>query len=177
MTSKKTVFFAGATGLLGQNATPLLADRYKFFPAGLRRRVEHRDFVALDLVDEQETAELLDRIRPDVIVQAVALTNVDLCEENPAQAYDVNVRTTKNLTSWLVEESPDTHFVYISTDQVYDGPGEHIEDVVFPCNVYALTKLWAEDVARTAPRHLVLRTNFFGLGINGPMGLAAWFID
>lgn len=176
-TSQKSVFFAGATGLLGQNAGPLMTDRFRFIPAGLRRRVDHRDFVAIDLEDGPKTAELLRRLRPEVIVQAVAQTNVDACEENQARAYEVNVATTKNLTSWLAEESPGTHFVYISTDQVYDGPGEHVEDVVSPCNVYALTKLWAEDLARTLPRHLILRTNFFGLGTNGSMGLVAWLID
>jgi dTDP-4-dehydrorhamnose reductase len=77
----------------------------------------------------------------------------------------------------VAERRPATTLVYISTDQVYDGPGEHGEDVVAPCNVYGLTKLWGEDLCRRLPRHLVLRTNFFAIGAGPAVGLAAWLID
>ena len=51
---------------------------------------------------------------------------------------------------------------YVSTDQVYSGTGLHREDVVGPVNVYGLVKHSAELASALAPRHLILRTNFYG---------------
>ena len=117
---------------------------------------------------------MLEEVRPNVIVHLAALTNVDLCEKEPDRAYRLNVRATQTLVDWCREQAPDVYFVYISTDQVYDAPGPSSEDQVQPKNVYALTKLWAEDHAKRLARHCILRVNFFSDGYAADKGLISW---
>lgn len=127
--------------------------------------------IQCDLRDPLAVRSLLDIYDPDLIVHLAALTNVDECEQAPVEAYESNVRATQNLIDDLVHRSSKTHFIYVSTDQVYDAPGPSSEDGVRPGNIYALTKLWGEDHARRLSNSLVLRVNFYC----GPeAGLVGW---
>jgi dTDP-4-dehydrorhamnose reductase len=176
MTTDTRVLITGATGLLCADVVPILSDGFECFPVGFTQTLAHPNFRHADLKDVEETWRLLDEIVPDVIIHAAALANVDQCEKEPQLAHALTVQTTKNLTDWINLRSPDCLMMYISTDQVYAGDGPHSEDNVSPRNVYALTKLWAEDITRTTNRHLVLRTNFFGLGTGDSGGFANWLI-
>ncbi|NCC33960.1 MAG: NAD-dependent epimerase/dehydratase family protein, partial [Chloroflexia bacterium] len=117
---------------------------------------------------------LLDETAPEVIVNLVAMTNVDTCEKNPQAAYRANVLPVELLCDRLGETA--CHLVQVSTDQVYDGPGPHIEDRVDPCNVYALSKYAAELVA-TGAGGTILRTNFVGRShLPGRVAFSDWLV-
>jgi dTDP-4-dehydrorhamnose reductase len=153
------VLVTGATGLLGSSLVPLLAARgHEVVPHGFRAAPSGG--VQADLRDPAATAAMLDAARPDCIVNLAALTNVDACETDPQAAYLLNVRPVENLVQWL-REHPGCHLVHISTDQLYDGPGPHVESDLTIRNTYALSKLAAELAAGAVPS-TVLRTNFFG---------------
>lgn len=111
--------------------------------------------------DSQAWESVLVRERPDVIVNLAAATDVNHCEARPQWAYDANVGPVIGLRRAAGKCGQDPHLVHISTDQIYDGEGPHREDAVRPCNVYGLSKLAGELVAREIPS-TVLRTNFFG---------------
>ncbi len=152
------VLVAGATGLLGAVLVPEL------------RRLGHRVTahghhsaadVQADLGDAAQTAALLERLQPDVIVNLVALTDVDRCEAEPRQAYSLNVGSVERIADWVSRSRPRCHLVHISTDQLYDGPGPHDEDALCIRNAYAMSKRTAELAAATVDA-TVLRTNFFG---------------
>jgi dTDP-4-dehydrorhamnose reductase len=177
MTSDKRILITGATGLLCADVVPVLSEKFDCVPTGFSQTLAHPNFRHANLRDANETCELLEQVLPDVIIHTAALANVDQCEKEPYLAHALTVQTTKNLTDWINTRSPDCLLVYISSDQVYAGDGPHSEDNVSPRNVYALTKLWAEDIARTTNRHLVLRTNFFGLGAEKSGGFANWLIN
>jgi dTDP-4-dehydrorhamnose reductase len=68
-----------------------------------------------------------------------------------------NVEATRH----LVELSEDTRVVFLSTDLVFDGAkgGYTEDDAVHPLSVYAETKVEAESLVRTHPRHLIVRTS------------------
>lgn len=166
------ILLTGATGQLGSALRrPLQACGEV---VALARSVRQDGGHAVDLTEEDAARAVLDEVAPDAVVHLAALTNVDLCERAPEQAYRLNVRATQMLADWCRERRRDARFVYISTDQVYDGLGPHPEDRVSPKNVYALTKLWGEDHARRLGRHCVLRVNFFSGGAAGDKGLVAW---
>lgn len=172
------VLVTGATGLLGQYLIPAVDRHARCFPVGRTRLPSHPDAISVDLADRREIARVLDEIRPDAIIHAAALTDVDACEERPRDAYRANVQTTRNLVAWAARREGGCRFVYISTDQVYDGDGPHSEIDADPPNIYGMTKLWAEDLVRTLSRSLVLRTNFVALGPSDrPSGLVAWLVD
>jgi dTDP-4-dehydrorhamnose reductase len=113
--------------------------------------------------DSDKLIELIRLEEVDIIINLVALTDVDFCEENLQEAYRANVGVVEAIVQ-SIERSPSglqPHLVQISSDQVYDEEGPHTEDHVDPCNVYALSKLAGEYVAAKVGA-TIIRTNFFG---------------
>jgi dTDP-4-dehydrorhamnose reductase len=154
------ILVTGATGLLGSSLVPLLKARGH---AVTRHGFSAAADVNADLCDAAATAAMLERARPDCIVNLAALTNVDTCEARPQQAYLLNVATVENLCRWMRRAAPHCHLVQLSTDQVYDGAGPHRESEVTISNTYAFSKIAAELAAAGVPS-TVLRSNFFGPG-------------
>ena len=117
----------------------------------------------LDLTNAANVQHALRLYKPDVVVHAAAYTNVKGAETDKAACWQVNVEGTRNLVRALENTEKDTLLIHISTDYVFYGDtGNYAEDdPVGPVrNYYALSKLVAEEVARLAPRHLVIRTSF-----------------
>ena len=115
-----------------------------------------------DLSNLQGLAETVQRVRPDVIVNAAAHTAVDKAESEPELARTLNAlapgvlaQEAHKLGAWLV---------HYSTDYVFDGSGSTpwLEtDVPAPLSVYGRTKLEGEQLIQAAcPRHLIFRTSW-----------------
>jgi len=111
----------------------------------------------VDLRDDAAVARLFATGRPQLILHCAALSRVGDCETNPELAEAVNVHATRHLSE-LGAEIP---LVFFSTDLVFDGvKGAYQEsDPVNPVNVYAETKVRAEEVVLKNPRHFVVRTS------------------
>lgn len=150
----------GATGMLGSSLHPyLLGCGHEVLTAG---RSESADF----LFSGSSTVPILYRelikIKPEVIVNLIAATNVDQCEKFPEMAYELNSEMTKSIAlASRSHKSHSPHIIHISSDQVYSGPGPHLESRPNPCNSYGASKLagerWVLEAGGT-----VLRTNFVG---------------
>ncbi|MBN2319701.1 MAG: dTDP-4-dehydrorhamnose reductase [Acidobacteria bacterium] len=113
----------------------------------------------------------LDRIRdfrPEVIVNAAALTHVDYCETHEAEAVRINGEGAGNLAK--AADSSGALLVHYSTDYVFDGlkPGPYLEgDAPNPLSVYGKSKLLGEErVRKHCPNHLILRISWL-FGPNG----------
>lgn len=152
------ILILGATGLLGTTLVPVLASS--------GHRVIAHGFTAVseeqaDLCDYFQTSSLVARVKPECIINLVALTNVDQCERNPHKAYLLNVSTVVNVVRSIREKTKKCHLIQISTDQVYDGRGPHAESNITITNSYAFSKIASELVAAGLPS-TVVRTSFFG---------------
>ncbi len=154
----ETVLVTGATGLLGSSLVPLL--KVRGYEVITHARSGDADFLA-DLSVTDEVFKLLDKTRPDIIINLAGLTDVDRCEALPSQAYSANVHTLENIVNWIRQKNTHCHLVHISTDMVYDGVSPHTEDTVSLTNYYAFSKYAGELAAASAPS-TILRTNFFG---------------
>ena len=154
--STKTCLIVGGTGLLG----PYLRDAAAaagWQPVLLGRR---RGDVQADVTDPAALAQVLEAVRPSLVIHAAALTDVDACERNPGQAQTLNADSVGNLVSAL---DASARLVFLSTDQVYpDRPGPHHEETAEPVNAYGRSKLAGERFAERFANHLILRVNFFG---------------
>ena len=104
-------------------------------------------------------------IMPDVVVNTIALTNVDKCELNPILAYKSNVNTAANIA--LACKKLDIPLVHFSTDHLFAGESLYTTEnsICSPLNTYGNTKLQAERVvAECWAKSLIVRTNFYGWG-------------
>lgn len=159
MDKNPKVFIAGSTGLLGRHLVAKLKSTATVFAHGHNQNAEFR----ANLIDADETKILLDSIDPEIVINLVALTNVDDCEKQHQRAYDLNIGVPQNLAQWC--KARNRVLIHISSDQLYDGPPCAKEHQVKVLNNYALTKfagelpvLWADGI--------VLRTNFFGTSLS-----------
>lgn len=152
------ILIAGATGLLGSSLAPAFA------AAGhdvLRQGKSHSADIRCDLSDGESTVEMITAARPDVVVNLVALTDVDFCEMHPDAAYRANTFSVQNLCRAIKLARLRPHLIHLSTDMVYDGAGPHLEEQVTIRNTYALSKL-AGELAAAQVDPTILRTNFVG---------------
>ena len=129
----------------------------------------------LDLAKDAEAMAVLSSLRPDLIVNTVGLTDVDGCEEDPGQAYQLNVLTAHNAAQ--IANSLGSKLVHISTDQLFDGTKSWRDEshTPVPINTYGATKLEAEKaVLEACPGALVIRTNFYGWGTSIRTSFSDW---
>lgn len=115
-----------------------------------------------DFREPDSLAALVQRLRPDVIVNAAAHTAVDKAESEPELARTINATAPGVLAREA--RALGALLVHYSTDYVFDGSGSapRAEDApTAPLSVYGRTKLEGEDAVRASGcRHLILRTSW-----------------
>jgi dTDP-4-dehydrorhamnose reductase len=113
-----------------------------------------------DLADLDAIASLLDRTRPDVVVNAAAYTAVDRAEDDIEAAFRANAEGPGRLAVECAARG--ISLVHYSTDYVFDGQGSRPyreDDATAPIGVYGHSKLAGEQaIADSGARHLILRT-------------------
>lgn len=173
MSARKKVLVTGANGLLGSSLVPtLIAKGYDVVCVGFSSGAD----ITIDLTDTAQTHGALDQVCPDSVVNLAALTDVDLCQTDPHQAYMLNIKIVENVASW-VRYNESTELVQISTDQVYDAVGAQTEDQVYISNVYGMSKYTSELVAEGV-NAISLRTNFLGKSLaQGKKSLSDWLVE
>ena len=65
--------------------------------------------------------KIFDRVKPEAVIHAGGVCDLDRCESSPDFAYEVNVLGTRN----LVTLSKNSYLLYISTDLVFSGDDPH----------------------------------------------------
>jgi dTDP-4-dehydrorhamnose reductase len=149
----------GANGLLGSRLCPFLYSAgFQVLTAGRSEKLDY----SLDVLNIDSLKRLFDAVRPDHAINLIAATNVDQCEVDVAMATKANILIPAAISKAAARcNANNIHLVQISTDQVYEGIGNHVEADVAPVNVYGLSKL-AGELMMGQERTAVLRTNFYG---------------
>jgi dTDP-4-dehydrorhamnose reductase len=147
------VLITGANGFLGHYLTTLLVNHYKVIATGkgpCRLNLLHENFCyeSMDFTQKDSVEAVFQKIKPDIVVHAGAISKPDECELNKEFAYTSNVLSTQYLLtqSRLLK----SFFVYVSTDFVFNGQqGMYSEeDIPSPVNYYGETKLQAEQAVQ-----------------------------
>jgi len=121
-----------------------------------------------DLSDPRSVHAALEVLRPAVIVNCAACTDVDGCESHADQAFRVNGEGPGALAT--AARDLDATLVHVSTDYVFAGDGSvpyREEDPTVPRTVYGRSKLAGEEaiVASGLERYFIVRTSWlFGPG-------------
>lgn len=146
---KPVALITGAAGLIGHY---LVRNAARWAPDYNVRGVTRAE---VDLTDRAQVQRFWARSRPELVIHCAALSRIGLCEQDPARARLINVEATR-LLAGLARDVP---FIFLSTDQVFDGAqGNYVEtDAVHPVHVYGQTKADAEQVVLANPAHAVVR--------------------
>lgn len=150
------ILVVGANGMLGRDLTSLLGGR--------SRGVDLGD---IDITSLESTERVLTALRPSVVVNCAAYTDVDGSETNRDLAMEVNGEGVGHLA--LVTRGIGAKLVQISTDYVFDGSKgtPYVEDdPARPLSVYGESKLLGETNAAANPDHLIVRTQWL-YGLHG----------
>ncbi len=110
-----------------------------------------------------ENFEILKKIiikeQPDVIINLIANTNLDYCENNKKNVYELNVIFTEKICKLCNEIN--SKLIHISSDYVFDGKnGNYNEnDQTNPVNYYGYTKQLSEEITLKYSKNVVIRTS------------------
>ena len=146
------ILLTGATGQVGTALAPMLARLDEVVAPS-------RD--AFDLAAPQSLPDVLDRLRPTVVVNCAAWTDVDAAETHEDAATTVNGAAVAVLAGWAAAN--DAWLVTLSSDYVFDGTSDRPlleDDATDPVNAYGRSKLVGEQAARASGAALVVRTSW-----------------
>ncbi len=112
-----------------------------------------------DLTDSDGLRATIDKVQPDILINAAAFTAVDKAESNEAKAHTINAEAVGIMAEAMAERGG--KLVHISTDFVFDGEASSAYrpgDARAPVSVYGRTKAEGED--RLSDHDLLIRTSW-----------------
>jgi dTDP-4-dehydrorhamnose reductase len=156
------ILLTGASGQLGQELLPRLQTLGPVSQVDRTVAPGSAETIKQDLGDLNRVEILLNRIRPDLIVNAAAYTAVDLAEDDPDTAFRINGDLAGCLARW--SERNNRLLLHYSTDYVFSGDASQPyreQDQTGPLGVYGESKL-AGELAITSSNcmHVILRTSW-----------------
>ena len=156
------VAIIGADGMLGGEVVSLC----------IEKQIEYAIFTIKDIdITNKETLYVIEKYRPNVIINCSGYTAVDKAEEEIQTAFAVNGEGVKNLAEIALRSG--AKLVHFSTDYIFSGEGTRPyleDDESAPTSVYGKSKLQGEDVLKSVlpvNQYLLLRTAWlYGRGGN-----------
>ncbi len=159
----KKILITGGSGLLGSNLALRLRKHHEVFILLNKRKI------AIPFTKSNKFNISLNKVfslfKPELVINTVAITDIELCEINPKIAKKTNVTFLDNIISLCLKYK--SKLVHISTDHLSCGikPMTTEKDDTHAINEYAKTKLLAEKLVQKKMHDaLIIRTNFFGWG-------------
>lgn len=150
------ILVVGAHGMLGRDLVALLGDRGH----GI-------DLADIDITAPESVLTVVAALKPEVVINCAAYTDVDGCEGNTETAMAVNGEGVAYLA--MACRDLGALLVQVSTDYVFDGGKgtPYVEDdAPHPVSVYGESKLAGEMNATFCPEHLIVRTQWL-YGLHG----------
>ena len=151
----------GSKGMLGAQLSKLLSES-RIESAGV-------DIEEVDITRLSAVLNAVEAVRPRMIINCAAITDVDGCESAPGQAFDVNAQGPEYIAKACLKFG--CSMLHISTDYVFDGlkGGSYREDdPINPLGIYAKSKAKGEARVRELlpETHCIVRTQWL-YGLHG----------
>lgn len=147
---RKKILLLGNTGKMGVALTDVFSGSYSVYGKN------SRDF---DANNFEQVRALIDKCAPDIVINTVALTGIDLCEREPEKAFRLNALYPK----FLAEVSTEKRYllVHFSTDGIFNDEKDDFyteSDRPSPLHVYGMTKYGGDCfVQALAKRYYIVR--------------------
>jgi dTDP-4-dehydrorhamnose reductase len=153
------ILLTGSKGQLGTDIQRLASPEHEVIAHDLD----------LDITDRGAVARRVAEVRPDIVLNAAAYTNVDGAEADEVAAYRVNALGPQNLA--LACQRTGVPMIHVSTDFVFSGDASspYTEfDTPDPRGVYGRSKRAGEMyVTGLLDRYYLCRTSWL-YGVGGP---------
>ena len=164
---KKKFLICGGSGLLGLSFAFNLRDNNDLLLTTNTNNLKEYNFRTLktDFKDFSKIKKNITIFNPDVIINTLGLTDIEVCEKNPDKAFFLNTYIPSELSK--ISKIIKSKFIHISTDQLFDGNKNVYSelDLHSPLNVYSQSKSLAEKkIIKFNSKALIIRANFFGYG-------------
>lgn len=176
------IVITGSNGLLGQKLISLFVennfDIYAFSKGNNRNvNTKNYNYFNVNITDFNIVNSLIKKIKPNFIINAAAMTNVDTCELKPKECDKINVNAVANLVDAC--KTGNIHLLHISTDFIFEGNNTSYKetDEVNPINYYGLSKLKSEIlIEKSTINYTILRTILvYGIVSNANKGnIVSW---
>jgi dTDP-4-dehydrorhamnose reductase len=150
-----SVLITGTTGLVGSNVYEYLKKNTNWDVTGVSLSPgDCVDFTA-NLTDRDAVERLRDYDKFNTIIHTAAISKTDICENQKAECYAVNVVATRN----LAEVFRSSTMVFFSTYAAYNTPAGNCDEhcPIFPTNHYISTKIEAEGIVNGLTEAIILR--------------------
>ena len=177
---RRRILIPGVSGLLGLNFAHTCAETDEVVGTVNTHPLKKAPFQTMnyDFSSLHNLEDLFEEVKPDMVVNCVAIANLDASEKQPELAQKLNAELPGKLAE--ITKKLSIPFVHISTDAVFDGQkGDYVEnDIPNPINIYAATKLAGEEaVSSSNPDAIIARVNFYGWSLSGKRSLCEFFFN
>lgn len=179
------VLITGATAKVAEAITRVLYAETDWNIFLVSNKAKYKDYsyrikaYNADFFDINQLKKLIYEIKPDVIINCAAMTDVDKCETDRKLCWNLNTTLVENLIS--ISRVIDCHLVTISTDFVFDGrKGPYTEEATpNPINYYGKSKHAAENACLLGlERYTIIRTStVFGVSSFEKPNFVSWVLE
>lgn len=146
------ILITGGEGQLGKELVRKLGYSHKVYSLGKSE---------LDITKKEEVDNVINLLKPNVIIHAAAYTAVDQCETEIKKAFNVNGVGTAYVSD--AASKAGSKLLYISTDYVFDGESkaDYMEEhEPNPKSIYGMSKWMGEQFALNLSNGTVIRTSW-----------------
>ena len=165
--SDKKILVIGSTGMLGSDLSDKLLEHSCDVEFASWPKKDDKSFL-LDITDSKSLVDSFETIKPEVVFNCSAYTDVDGAESDYEIAYKINATGVKNIAELCKKYN--SLLVHISTDYVFPGDFDmpyRPDDFIGPVTAYGRSKLAGEKaIAETGCEHIIIRTAWL-FGANG----------
>ena len=164
----KSILVLGVDGFLGNRFFHFVHEKYNVI--GTSRRpstIDGYNVIYFDANNVDAIAEILKKYRPSVVINCIAVADVDFCEKNIESCNVLNNLLPSHLAFYTNQMG--IKLIHISTDHFQSELNEPRTEFtkVWAVNNYGKTKSDAENNIMAKDRDaLIIRTNFFGFEAN-----------
>jgi dTDP-4-dehydrorhamnose reductase len=175
----KRILITGANGMLGSTLAYEFQKKYDVYCTSANK--DGLDYFKKYLsypLSSMDYNALINWSQPDVIVHCAAITNGNICDINPIEAFEINGMALKKLSLASNNKTP---IIYISTDAVFSSSSHLAKetDCASPESVYGKSKELGEFfLINNSAFYTIIRTTIVGFNRNKKkQGFTEWIID
>jgi dTDP-4-dehydrorhamnose reductase len=180
----QTILVLGASGMLGNAVLRFFADADGYMVKGTVRSTsaiqlfpkKFRNLLVpeFDAENPESLADLIDFVRPDVVINCIGLVKQASNSNDPLVALPINALLPHRLARICANSN--VRLIHMSTDCVFTGnKGYYSEqDITDSIDLYGVSKRLGEV---NYPNTITLRTSIIGHELNGNRSLIDWFLS